>query len=310
MSTRMSGQAHHAIDLWLPDLGRFAPDHPLRSLLRKSDPLAAGPRGYMDGLAARFDLRGSLPAGALTRELIAGDAGDDAWLCADPAWVQPDLNGARLLACGQMQLSMDEAVALAGPLAPLFSEAGMTLWVSSPDHWHVRLPSNTATPDFAAPEQALGEDLYYHLPQGQEGRPWRILLNEVQVILHQHPVNADRRERGLPPVNHLWLWGGGVLPDAVHAAYGQVIGDDLLLAALARQAHVDCVPRTEAMVSAARPGTLVDLQDLPVDDIAARWMPSLLALARQHPVRLSFASGERWLHRAWHRLRFWRGSGP
>jgi len=305
----MDESARRVIDIWLPDLARFAPDHPLRALIRRAAPLDAGARGYMAGLAARFDAPSPLPAGALTRELIDHDAGADAWLCADPAWVQPDLNGARLLACGQMQLSLDEALAFAESLQPLFEEAGMSLMVSSPDHWHVRLPAQTVTPDFAAPEQALGEDLYYHLPQGAEGRSWRILLNEVQVVLHQHPRNTQRRERGLPPVNHVWLWGGGVLPAAVLTSLTHVVGDDLLLAALAMQAQVPCSPRTEATVQVAVPGTLIDLQDLPVDDIAARWTSSLLALAKQQAIQLSFASGERWLHRPWHRLRFWRRSG-
>lgn len=305
----MSGSAQHVIDIWLPDLARCAPDHPLRALLRKADPIESGARGYTEGLAARFEVAGRMPAGALTRDLIDGDAGGDAWLCADPSWVQPDLNGARLLACGQMQLSMDDALAFAEPLKPLFEEAGMTLMVSSPDHWHVRLPAQTVTPDFAAPEQALGEDLYYHLPQGAEGRPWRILLNEVQVILHQHPLNAERRQRGLPPVNHLWLWGGSVLPDAVRTSLTHVVGDDLLLTALARQAKVPCTVRSTASVQAAAPGTFIDLQDLPVDEIALHWMDSLLVLARQNAIQLSFASGERWVHRSWHRLRFWRGSG-
>ncbi|MET3654326.1 phosphoglycerate mutase [Dyella japonica] len=309
MSAAMNGPAHHAIDVWLPNLARFAPDHPLHGLLRKADRLADGARGYMAGLGERFDLRHALPAGALTRELIAGDAGSDPWLCADPAWVQPDLNGARLLACGQMQLSMEEARALAEPLMSLFDEAGMALMVSSPDHWHVRLPADVPVPEFAAPEQALGEDLYYHLPQGAEGRRWRILLNDVQVILHQHPLNAERRQRGLPPVNHLWLWGGGVLPASVHTSLMGVIGDDLLLTALAKRAGIPAVERTASSVSSAVPGMLIDLQDLPVDDIAQRWMPSLLALAKQHALELGFASGERWLHRPWHRLRFWRGSG-
>jgi hypothetical protein len=310
MSDRMDDPARHVIDIWLPDLTRFAPDHPLRALLRKADPLANGVQGYMDGLASRFGLAGSLPAGSLTRELIAGDAGTDAWLCADPAWVQPDLNGARLLACGQMQLSEDDAQTLAESLMPLFEEVGMTLQVSSPDHWHVRLAVDTQVPDFAAPEQALGEDLYYHLPQGEKGRPWRILLNEVQVVLHQHPLNEERRLRGLPPVNHLWLWGGGILPASVNTLASHVIGDDLLLTALAKQARVSCAPRTKQAVSSAVPGTLIDLQDLPVDDIATHWTHDLLALAKQHALQLSFASGERWIHRPWHRLRFWRGSGP
>ncbi|AIF47884.1 hypothetical protein [Dyella japonica] len=307
----MDVPASHVVDVWLPDLARFAPDHPLRTLLRKADPLAHGARGYMDGLAARFHLPGvAMPSGALTREWMAGDAGTASWLCADPAWVQPDLNGARLLACGQMQLSMDDAQAFAEPLKPLFDEAGMALMVSAPDHWHVRLPAGAAAPDFAAPEQALGEDLYYHLPQGPEGRPWRILLNEVQVMLHQHPLNAERRQRGLPPVNHVWLWGAGTLPGTVRTPVTEVVGDDTLLAALASQAKVPRTSRTEVAVASATPGTLIDLQDLPVEDIAARWTPSLLALAGQQPLQLSFASGERWVHKPWHRLRFWRGSGP
>jgi hypothetical protein len=305
----MSDSGIDAVDLWLPDLARFAPDHPVRAWLRKADRQGDGARGYLAGLSHRFQLPGPLPAGALTRELIAGDAGRDAWLCADPAWVQPDLNGARLLAYGQMRLSMDDAQALAEPLKPLFEEAGMTLEVSSPDHWHVRLPTGGVIPEFAAPEQALGEDLYHHLPQGDEGRSWRILSNDVQVTLHQHPLNAERRQRGLPPINHLWLWGGGVLPAVVSTPLVSVVGDDVLLAALARQANIPSVPRTESSVSSATPGTLVDLQDLPVDDIATHWNESLMALVKRHPVRLGFASGEQWLHRPWHRVRFWRGGG-
>jgi len=303
----MSDVARHAVDLWLPDLARFAPDHPIRNVLRKADALAPSARGYLAGLAQRFDAGEPLPAGALTRELLAGDAGDASWLCADPAWVQPDLNGARLLACGRMQLSMDDALALAEPLKPVFEEAGMVLVVSAPDHWHVRLPADVRMPVFAAPEQALGEDLYHHLPQGDEGRRWRILLNDVQVMLHQHPLNTERRQRGLPPVNHLWLWGGGSLPATVRTSLTHVVADDLLLAALASRARVPAVARTETSAFSASPGALVDMQDLPVDDIATRWWPSLQALSMQQPLQLSFASGERWLHRPWHRFRFWRG---
>jgi len=297
--------------LWLPALARFEPAHPLHRLLARADRLDDGPRGYLAGLAAWFDAPHPLPAGALTRELAAGDAGDAQWLCADPAWVEPDMSGARLLACGQMQLSRAEAGALAEPLAPLLEEQGMQLALTTPDRWHLRLPPGTAVPDFPAPEQALGENLLQHLPPGPEGRRWRILQNDLQVALHQHPLNAQRRAAGRPPVNSLWLWGAGVLPAQVHTGLPGVLSDDPLLRALAARAGIEHRARpsnaSEEQPARLPSGWLLDLQDLPAEAIARTWWPLIEALARQHPLRLAFASGERWALRLWHRWRFWRG---
>lgn len=303
----MTDTSSRTAECWLPDLQRFEPSHPLRALLAKSNRLGHGAQGYLDGLAAYFPCDHGMPAAALTRDYLAGDAAQaPAWLSADPAWVQPDLSGARLLACGQLQLSMDEAQSLAEPLRPIFADAGMRLEVSSPDRWHVRLPSQDALPVFAAPEQALGEDLYEHLPHGPNERRWRALFNEAQVTLHQHPVNAARRVRGLPPVNAIWLWGGGALPAQATTTLAGVIGEDLLLRALARRAGIPIQQRSAASIGAAKARWLVDLQDQNVEDIAHAWLPSLQILAKREPLMLAFASGERWLHRPWHRLRFWR----
>ena len=101
------------LHLWLPALARFEPAHPLHRLLARADRRPNGPRGYLAGLAAWFDTPPPLPAGALTRELAAGDARDASWLCADPAWVEPDMSGALLLACGRLGLWQDEGARLA-----------------------------------------------------------------------------------------------------------------------------------------------------------------------------------------------------
>jgi len=300
--------AARPLELWLPDLPRFEPDHPLRAWLARADRIDDGPRGFLGGLAAYFDCADGFAPAALTRELLAGDAGEATWLSADPAWIQPDLNGARLLACGQMQLDIDEARALAETLLPVFADAGMTLEVGTPDRWHVRVPPGLPLPAFASPDQALGEDLAQHLPEGPEGRRWRAILTEVQVLLHQHPLNAQRRERGLPPVNSLWLWGGGHLPTLVRSVLAGCVSDDVLLGALAARAGVEVVPRTPEAIASAGAGWLIDLQDLQASEIGGSWWPLLQRLAAS-PLRLSFASGERWLHRPWHRLRFWRGGG-
>jgi hypothetical protein len=295
--------------LWLPALARFEPAHPLRRLLARADRLDDGPRGYLAGLAAWFDAPQPLAAGALTRELADGDAGEVSWLCADPAWVEPDMNGARLLACGQMRLSQAEAEALAEPLVPLLEEQGMQLALTTPDRWHLRLPPGTAAPAFPAPEQALGENLLQHLPQGPEGRRWRILQNDLQVALHQHPLNAQRRAAGKPPVNNLWLWGAGTLPGQVRTALHGVLSDDPLLRALAARAGIGHGARpSEGAPHDVPSAWLLDLQDLPANAFAGTWMSMIDGLARSRTLRLTFASGERWECRPWHRWRFWRGN--
>lgn len=300
--------APHHVECWLPDLQRFDAAHPLRAWLLRGDRLADGARGYLGGLASYFRCDGGVPAAALTREYLAGDAGDACWLSADPAWAQPDMSGARLMACGQLPLGMDEAHVLAEPLRPVFADEGMTLLISSAHHWHLRLPAPMQLPDFAAPEQALGEDLYEHLPQGPQGRRWRALFTEVQVLLHQHPHNVRRREHGLPPINSLWFWGGGALPSRIKTSLQGVIGEDVLLLALAQRAGIPLQKRSPTVVDAAQSGWLIDLQDQPVDAIATDWWPHVQSLGKRFPLLLSFASGERCLYRPWHRLRIWRRS--
>ena len=136
-----------------------------------------------------------------------------------------------------------------------------------------------------------------------------MLLNEIQVLLHQHPLNAARRARGLTPVNSLWLWGGGRLPAVSTSKLHGVIGDDLLLRALAARAGLAQQARTAETVGAATRGWLLDLQDLPAGEIASRWWPVLQPLLERQPVMLHFASGERWQRKPRHRWRIWRGAG-
>jgi hypothetical protein len=304
-------EGKQATQLWLPPLAHFAAAGPLRALLPRADRLPAGASGFLAGLREYFPgIDWPLPAGALTRECMAHDAGDALWLAADPAWARADINGIRLMACGRLQLDMAQAQALAAPLLPLFAEAGMKLQDSSPDHWHVRVPADTVLPAFSAPEQGMGEDLAQHLPQGPAGKSWRLLLNEVQVVLHQNPVNAARRARRLAPANTLWLWGGGRLPKPVRTELRGVVSDDVLLGAVAQRAGLEPQSRTPANVGRASAGWLIDLQDLAAGDVEAQWWPELAPLVAKHPLALNFASGERWLRQPWHRWRVWRRAAP
>lgn len=300
----MTAKPDSAVHVWLPAIDAASA---LRAPLVRADRLSDGGAGYLTGLGDYFaGADSALAAAAITREYVAHDAGAYTWLSADPAWVQPEMNGVRLLACGQLQLTMDEALVFAEALWPAFDDAGIALEITTPDRWHLRLPANTSLPAFSAPEQALGEDLSQHLPRGAEGKHWRVLLNDIQVLLHQHPLNNARRMRGLAPVNSLWLWGGGALSPPLASELVGVISDDLLLTALAARAGIESLARTEETVAAATNGWLIDLQDLPLGDIESAWLPVVAASMRRQALQLHFANGERWQSKPWHRWRVWR----
>lgn len=198
--------------------------------------------GREPALRGCFGIEASpLPVAALTRSVDADDAADALWLRADPAFVMADAVTLRLLACGNLSLSTEEIEALAQSLKPLFDEVGFVFDAPHPQRWYLRCPRDAVLPVFSSADDALGDDLADHLPQGENARRWRSLLNEVQIVLTQHPVNAQRTRRGLPPVNSLWFWGAGVLPEPVTTSFKQVQSDDEVMVALAKQARVSVV---------------------------------------------------------------------
>jgi hypothetical protein len=286
--------------LLLPARARFAgqalPASAAR-VLGRADRLPQGDAGERAQLLRHFDLlpRG-WPVAALTRQADAGDAMGSAWLRADPAYVRPDLNGARLLAIGEgLRLEQADADAFLPALRPLFGDAGVLLDAPAPARWYLRMPREATFPAFAEPGEALGADLFEHLPEGAEGRRWRALLSEAQVVLHNHPRNAERAARGLPPVNSLWFWGGGVLPDHVRSPHGQVRTHDPVLQALAAASKAE-----------GEGSVLIDYRALATFD--AGFLGWLDAAARGDVERLviDFADGSRLAVEPRQRWRFWR----
>ena len=59
------------------------------------------------------------------------------------------------------------------------------------------------------PDWLVGEPLRPNLPRGKDARLVERWMNELQMLLFAHRVNAARQARGLPPINVVWLWGFG-----------------------------------------------------------------------------------------------------
>lgn len=249
------------------------------------------------------------PIAALTRQADAGDAALSAWVRVDPAYVQPDINGARLLACGDMLALTDaDTAALLPALKPLFGDVGFPIDAPTPSHWYLRVPRESKLPAFTEPTDALGDDLFEHLVEGSDGRRWRALLSEAQVVLHNHPWNAQRIAQGKLPVNSLWFWGGGVLPDAVRTTRSAVHSDEETLRALA---HGICaVEKLPPRFPGAAEDVVFDLQaERDLARLQDDWLlPALLALQRGELslLQIDFADGAVFDIRRSQRWRFWR----
>lgn len=272
-------------------------------------------------LARAFDvLPRGWPVAAVTRQRDAGDARNAVWLRADPAYIRPDLNGARLMAYGEaLNLGAADVEALLPALKPLFGDFGFLLDAPLPSRWYLQLPPGAQVPKFASPDEALGAELFEQMPGrdsvGQspnalaDSRRWRALLNDCQVLLHNHPHNAERLAAGLAPVNSLWFWGAGAMPDHVRSAHTGLLSDDEALAAFALMAGIDVAPLPQGWRHA--PGNrLLDLRH--VRDLAqlqADWLGPMLAdlaARRLGQLTLDFADGTRFTLATGQRWRLWR----
>ncbi len=253
------------------------------------------------------------PVAALTRQVDGGDAAGAAWLRADPCRIQPDINGARLLDHGHtMELDAEDVKQLLPALRPLFGDAGMPIDAPAPSRWYLRLAPSTPLPAFTAPDEALGTDLFDHLAAGSEGRRWRSLLTEAQVVLHNHPWNARRLAAGKRPVNSLWFWGGGVLPDAVRTPHARFHGGDDLARALAVAAGAAAMlPQRFEEGEGDALYDLTAIRDMTA--LEAAWLrPALDALGRRRldALVLDTADGGVFTLTRAQRWRFWRRPRP
>jgi hypothetical protein len=303
------------VHLLLPELRRVTPLDTQRRLARwisrgDSEPIAKS--GREAALRESFEFTGiHFPYAALARSLVWSDAADAVWVNADPAFVVADAVTVRMLACGNLGLTAEESADLAKPLKLLFGDAGFPLEVSPVGRWQLRCPKGSRLPVFSPPSAVLGDDMARHLPSGDNERQWRHLLNEAQVILHNHPLNATRTQRGLSPANSVWFWGEGALPEWVRTTVTRVISGDDSVVALARRAKVAHIdggwnaedPANRADTILLDLGSASDAQSVEVH------LSNLdAALKRRYVTSLRIVStdGTRCIYKPSHAWRVWR----
>ena len=117
-----------------------------------------------------------------------------------------------------LPLDMEQAQALHDVLQPWFAEDGLRLEIVAPGRWCIHGEPLQGL-DTASLDRVLLRDVTPWLPQVAAARKLQRLHSEVQMLLYNHAFNAQRSERGQPPINAFWLHGAGQLSvDAWQAA--------------------------------------------------------------------------------------------
>lgn len=107
-------------------------------------------------------------------------------------------------------LMLDESTskALMQALESLFTGDGFKLIWGAPMRWFAAHESLAGLPT-ASLDRVVGRNVDRWLGSDPAARRLRRLQAEVQMVLHEHPINAERESKGLLPVNSFWISGCG-----------------------------------------------------------------------------------------------------
>ena len=174
------------------------------------------PSRNTDGLDAEIASRYGIarqtdwPLAAIRAASLGLAPGDSYWLAADPVTLVVGRDDVAF--CGTVDdLTPAEAAALVTMLNAHFAGDGIEFAAPKPDAIFARLataPRLATHPPAATPDRPLR----LRLPEGADAAKFRRWQSEIQMLLHEHPVNVQREKNGRPPANGVWFSAGGVLP--------------------------------------------------------------------------------------------------
>jgi len=308
------GDGLQASRVLLEDLAQQAPRWPaFRQILSRGEWLAPGP-----GLA---DAPSSAPLALLGE---GEDPGDHFWLRADPVHLRPDQDFLLLWDASALDLTAEEARELVATFNGHFQQDGFLLMAPVPGRWYMRCPAAIDVETTPVGE-VTGRNIGHFMPRGEDGKRLEQLMNEAQMLFHEHPVNRARTERGQWTVSGVWPWGAGYLPDSPVQQTPVFFSEDPLHRGLARLQETVAHPvppdyahwkplagdrnlvRLDHPAIPARHGDGPEWQEA-LAEIEERWLAPALADGQSLMLNLGRLGQVR--YRPWMGWRFWRRSRP
>lgn len=157
-------------------------------------------------------------ATAISREAVAiarsapehaqsGPAQNVAWM-ATPMHLIAGMTSVHVDRRSILRLDAADQATLAGDFRRVFHDSGFLLQPLEAGDF-LMLGPEMPRAETREPARALGGSMGQ---QADSSIALRRLGAEIEMWLHDHPINDTRRRRGELPVTSLWLWGAGAIP--------------------------------------------------------------------------------------------------
>lgn len=154
---------------------------------------------------ALADLMASVDLPTTVTELTAAHC----WLRADPVHLAISRDNVQLLDSHAIAPQASEMTAIAETLNAHFEQDNLHFHFPDPARGYLAI-DHTRTPQTTPLWRMQGANVFAHMPHSNnatDGAWWRARMNEIQMLLHSHPVNVAREARGQRSINGLWFWG-------------------------------------------------------------------------------------------------------
>ncbi len=259
------------------------------------------------------------------------------WLRVDPVQLVPDRDTLILLPSKTLQIQADEAQSLVSAFNEHFAQDKVQIEIGANDRWYLRIvqPVDLQTISMA---KAAWQSVDLNMPQGNAASYWRQLINEAQMLFFSHPVNELRREKGLPEINSVWIWGEGQLSktqienlNTVQQSDWTIYSEDIYLQGLAKcigansqkmpenyQSWLKLSPTYRSLIMPSH--IIAKTSDLSLEDwlLVVQWLedewfkPLELALKNKEieSLLIDLGSGKRFHLTPSHLNQFWRLNKP
>jgi hypothetical protein len=154
------------------------------------------------------------PIAVISAKVDGLDVGDAYWLRADPVHLVLQRDCFILGEPIPLQVACEHAASIIASLNQHFNQDGLAFVIGNSGAWYLRVAQFPQI-QTSLPYAVAGKNIHQFLPQGTDLSNWLAVLNEVQMLLHEHSANAAREALGEVPVNSIWLSGGGVMPQSI-----------------------------------------------------------------------------------------------